>query len=299
MLRWLKTRRRDRAIARAFGTPHPDAVTVLGGANPIAVNPRDGRVRKILFYDTARGRRKTNQVFWLDAVAAFEPSLLIDIGLNYGECLFSPTYPPTARLHGFEANPALLPYLRASLAGHPNADAITLHHNAVSDATGQTLRLAVDADWSGTSHLVDAASRDAVAVVSVRVDDAIPRPSSDDRLLFKIDIEGFEPPAIDGMLGTLRAAGSTLGFLEFSPELMASRGQDVPAFYARLAREFTLYACGKTGEATPLDAATFDALPESLRTSHCDLILVGGDRCEHADRFLTRWTQRAAAKRAA
>ena len=298
ILRHLKTRRRDRVIAQAFGRLDPDRVRVPGAAATLRVNPRDGRVRKILLYDIARGRSKTNQVFWLDAVAALDPTLVVDVGLNYGECLLSPKYREGVRLHGFEANPALVPYLNDTIAAHPNRDAITLHAQAVGETTGQTVHLAVDADWSGTSHLSAGPSAGTVAVQSVRPDDVLPRPSASDRLLLKIDIEGFEPLALAGLPATLDAVGSAVVLMEFSPELLADRGHDVPAFWGLLCERFTIHVCGRTGEATPIAACDWAEVPARLKSSHYDLILTIGED-PRIETFLAQWRTRDGRRAAA
>ena len=298
LLNVYKNRRRQRVIRRAFGQCDPHWVTVIGGANALRVDPEDNRVRKILLYNIARGRAKTNQVFWQDAAAAMEPTVVLDIGLNYGECLFTPTYPAGAQLHGFEANPSLIPYLNETIAAHPNRDAITLYGNAVSDASGQTLHLAISQQSSGISHLTGAAASNTVAVQSVRIDDIIARPTASDRLLVKLDIEGAEPLALAGMPDTLAAAGTTMVFMEFSAEMLADRGHDVPAFWALLCERFTIHVCSRTGEATPLAACDWADVPRSLKSTHCDLILTIGDD-PRIDTFLTRWRTRDAQRAAA
>ena len=289
MLKWMKSRRRDRVIRRRFGTTHPRQVRVLAGDHDLAIDPDDGRVRKILLYDTARGRRKTNQVFWLEAVAALQPTIAIDVGLNYGECLFSAHYPSDVVLHGFEANPSLLPYLRQTCSGHPSDDMVTVHANAVSDVTGETVHLSVDAAWSGSSHLTSTPGCSTVAIKSVRLDDAVARPSKSDRVLLKVDVEGFEPPVLRGTSETIAAAGTVLGFVEFSPELMHTRGHDVDAYWDALREQFTIYLCTETGEARPIPSAPWSHVSQTIRQPHCDLILVAGERCEELEQFFKAW----------
>ena len=292
VLNWIKSQRRDRVINRCFGQTHPTHVRVLESEHDLTIDPHDGRVRKILLYDTARGRRKTNQVFWLDAAAAFAPTIALDIGLNYGECLFAPRYPAGTKLHGFEANPGLMRYVDQTREYHPNASDIRLHQAAVSDVSGQTVHLAVNNQWSGSSHLANADDGETVAVQSIRIDDAIDRPSAADRLLFKVDVEGFEPPVLRGMTETLAAAGASLGFVEFSPSLMTERGHDVAAYWEQLCESFAVFLCTHTGDAQPLPKQRWSDLAATHTFAHADLILVGGDAAA-SDAFLTTWTARA------
>lgn len=296
MLKWLKTQKRRRVIRGTFGTTHPETVRIIEGEHALHVDPRDERATKILLYDTARGRRRANQAFWFEAVAAFEPTIALDIGLNYGECLLSIAHPGVRELHGFEANPALMPFIDRTVAGHPDRERITIHNRAVSSESGQTVHLAVNENWSGGSHLAETG----VAVETVAIDEAVEVCMSD-RLLFKIDVEGFEPPVVDGMLASLDSAASSLGFVEFSADLMAGRGQDVAAYWEVLRSRFAIAVCDGIGEAKPLADEPWERQPLHRQRRHCDLILVGKANadCAYAARFLDGWRSRTIARRAA
>ena len=274
--------RRDRVIRRAYGTRDPQLVTLPQTGRTLRVNPADRRVRKVLLYDPLRGRTKTNQSWWQTAAAAFAPTLAIDVGLNYGECLLGTDYPPGCRCHGFEANAALLPYLSESLAGHPQRESIRVHEAAVAAEAGLKLSFVIDQQWSGRSHLA-AASDDRSAGVEARtvttttLDASVPRPTASDRVLFKIDVEGFEPDVLAGGLSTLCGDAPSLGFVEFDPEVHEKRGFDVADYWGVLADRFRVYRCARTGEATPITAADWSAARGQIASRHCDLILEQGD----------------------
>lgn len=53
-------------------------------------------------------KRLTN--FWINAINEYSPDLLIDVGVNYGECIFSTNYPKHTQIYGIEANRDLLKY---------------------------------------------------------------------------------------------------------------------------------------------------------------------------------------------
>ena len=291
---WLKKLRRQRAITRAFGSNLPTEVRIVEGKQPLQIDPLDERARKILLFETARGRRRPNQAFWFDAVRTYQPTLALDIGLNYGECLLSIPHPGVRELHGFEANPNLMPYVKRTAESHPDRDRLLLHNNAVSNETGRVVHLAVHEGWSGGSHLAETG----IAVETLAVDDAVhTRP--DDRLLFKIDVEGFEPPVVEGMLQTVDSVVSSVGFIEFAGDLIAERGHDVEAYWDLLRSRFDLYFCRRIGEATPIADVPWSQQPRRVQERHCDLIVTSRSGvssrsrtqpdCRYAADFLKAW----------
>lgn len=287
-----KTARRDRAIRRAFGTSHPGRLTLPGSDCTLHVDPYDERARKILLYAPLRGRRKPNQAFWRLAVRSFDPTLCADVGLNYGECLLGTRYPEGCRGYGFEANGGLFPYLSKSHAGHAQKDRIELHEAAVSDVDGRELSFVVDERWSGGSHLAAAGEAGNRTVTTVTLDSVLPRPDAGARVLFKVDVEGFEPAVLRGMDRTLGAAGSALGFVEFDPAMMSERGADVAGYWDWLAARFELFECKRVGEARPLTAAAWPEAEAQIASRHFDLICFRGDAALR-DRLLSDWRAEA------
>lgn len=297
----LRTYRRDRRIRAAYGTPRPAEVPVPLSGHRLSVNPDDGRVRKTLLDHPLRGRVKTNIRFWQIACAAFRPTVALDVGVNYGECLFGGSYPEGCRVHGFEANPGLIPHLNRSRGWHPQTDRITVHHAAVTDRHGGRVEFVVNPEWTGTSHLKAAGeTADSQAVDATCLDAAVDTPTAADRVLFKVDVEGFEPGVFAGGLRTLCGDAPSLGFVEFDPGLHAERGFAVEDYWPVLAGHFDVFVCRKTGQADAVGAATWAEAAPRIPYEHCDLILVSRARTAAQTAVLDGWRSAAtAAKRAA
>jgi FkbM family methyltransferase len=145
---------------------------------------------------------------WRRLVNEIRPTVALDVGANYGEVSFSTRYHNGLReLHLVEPNPAVLLRLRETVqraAG--DYPSIVLHAGAASGAAGSA-RLNFH-EHSGIASLQVQSDR-GVLVDCFRLDERI-RLRSDDSLLFKIDVEGHEQAALEGMAGLLhgrKAAG--------------------------------------------------------------------------------------------
>jgi FkbM family methyltransferase len=154
---------------------------------------------------------------WIGANQLLGPDLSLDIGANYGEVSLLVRYRGDRRLMLFEPNPAVLTHLRRSVASHADAPNVMVVPMAAGDAPG-TAALAVDETYSGTSNLRGTGTNGArtVDVAVTRIDDVL---ASEDlggrRILFKIDVEGFEGHALAGMASTLRRCEDFIGIVEF------------------------------------------------------------------------------------
>lgn len=293
IVKFFKQLRQNRTIRRAYGTALPDMARVLGGSHPICVDPTDQRARKILLFDTLRGRNRTNQTFWFLANRVYQPTLCLDIGLNYGECLLAGRSPKDAELHGFEANPRLRPFIEKTLRDHPEQERVQIHFGAVSDASDQKVILAVDPKWSGGSHIAGSgcaigAGELALEIETLTIDQTVPRPTAGSRLLFKIDVEGHEAAALRGMEKTIAAAGSAIGFIEFNQDLLAERGTDLASFWKELRQHFDIFFCNGQQRALPITGSRW-ADARSAIPGNSDLILMSRPQSALQQQFLADW----------
>lgn len=89
-------------IMRKYGRPRPDHLLLSQGALVLFVDPSDRRGRFLMRHGDRRAAH-LKQV-WQWAVADFAPTIVVDVGLNFGEFPFSATYPDARRIIGVEAN---------------------------------------------------------------------------------------------------------------------------------------------------------------------------------------------------
>ena len=140
----------SRAILK-WGTAWPRKVQPAGCEIPITIDPHDRRARKRLIFDTLKRKLPRNRVFWNQACTQLRPDVALDVGANYGECLFTPNYDAGTRVFGFEANPDLIPFLEDSRSSHPAKERMSLHCGLVGNEHGGDGAFHIDTDWSGMS----------------------------------------------------------------------------------------------------------------------------------------------------
>ncbi|HEX5757513.1 MAG TPA: FkbM family methyltransferase, partial [Arenimonas sp.] len=260
----------------------PTVVRLPAAQADIHIDPRDRRARKKLLLDAVRGRYPLHRRFWNEFVAALEPDLALDIGANYGECVFSPRYPAHTRALLFEANPDLGACLRRSIAAHPDAARLRLYPVLVGAEAGGEGEFFLDADWSGGSTALPraAATRPGrlVRVPRTSIDAVVAAEGGCQRLLFKLDVEGFEPEVLRGMVRTLAAAHTVVGLLELNGEHLQRAGLDARGYREGLLGDFDLYVpdarCGLPLQPVADLPALLAARARPGKPAHLDLLLV-------------------------
>jgi len=188
-------------------------------------------------------------------VGALEPEAVIDVGANYGEFLFLPTYSPSARVIGIEANPSLLPYLERSCSLHPNCGQIELYSALAGPVSEGSVDFYVDQRWSGrSSALLHKTIREPerTRVQRLAVDSLFAATGQPRCLLFKIDVEGYEPEVLAGMTDVLSASERALGILECNDQLLKELGTSRAAFLSELRGLGDLYFVEQDATLGPL-----------------------------------------------
>ncbi|MFC5729272.1 MULTISPECIES: FkbM family methyltransferase [Nocardioides] len=196
----------------------------------IYVDPADPRGAQLI---AAGGDLNPRSLMLWNLALGLQPwTLVLDIGVNYGEMLVGADLPTDARVIGFEPNTALHPFLVRTLdeAGVE----IELRSEALSDAPG-TARFAVDATWSGTSSLLDDRHDDGerwrfTEVTKTTLDDVI---GAGNDFCAKVDVEGFEREVV---VGGRRALASTAHWA-----LMLEVAHISRAYLAQLAEEHPVF----------------------------------------------------------
>ncbi len=229
-----------------YGTVRPLRAQLHGSDNWIYIDPNDPCAIKKVVQEPLRGKVSANLIFWREFNSHLQPELVVDVGLNYGECLFGTNYAPTTRLWGFEANPRLLPHLEQSRQHHPDGARMTLTNCLVADTAAEEVPFLVNPQWSGQSSAVREINASGTALEfklpARTIDSVIPQSAATGKtLLFKMDIEGYESRALAGFAATLNVVRQVIGFVEFTPKFMRWAGVEPEEFFARLSMHFDIH----------------------------------------------------------
>jgi FkbM family methyltransferase len=161
---------------------------------------------------------------------------VLDVGANIGyhAVLASRLVGPQGRVLAFEPEPGNLALLRKNLAANGCAN-VEVFPCAVGAAAG-TIELHLSAANMGshsTAYAPDAAGR-TVTVPLVRLDDAV-KPGLEPDVV-KMDIEGGEAAALDGMPRLLANPKLKAVFLEINKDILAKLGSSAEEILSRVRR---------------------------------------------------------------
>ena len=232
-------KRLEKAVKRAYlkpltllryGTLRPERAKLHGSSHWIYIDASDPCARKKVIEEPLRGKVSDNLIFWRDFTAHLHPDVVVDVGLNYGECMFGTDYETNATLYGFEANPRLIPHLEKSRADHPAGARMTITNCLVSDAPAEDIPFYVNPDWSGSSSAVremnDRPQSIEFKLPAKTIDSVVPLEMARGKtLLFKMDIEGYESKALRGFVETWASVNRSVGFIEFDAQYITWAGQ--------------------------------------------------------------------------
>lgn len=280
-----------------YGTIRPSRVKFSDSDHWIHINPQDRRAIKKFIHDPIRKRVSPPLTFWRDFLDKLEPAIAMDVGMNYGECLFGSRYAGHTRVFGFEANPRLTPYLSKSRDDHPDSASITIIEGLVSDKLEDSIPFYASPTWSGTGSAVRSLNNGADVVTSSissrTLDSVIPREQvMGKNLLFKMDIEGYESKAFSGFEATLDAAKLAVGFIEFDTTYVREAGTDPAAFYASLEQRFDIHRLMESRPKHIIKIKHYADLPVSRATDqriHTDLLL-STRGIDHSEWLPSGWT---------
>lgn len=254
----------------------PDKI-MLPSSNILYVNSEENRGRALLISNGVTQKRMSN--FWSKAVKELKPDLVIDVGVNYGECVFSANYPLHARIYGIEANIHLLKYINRSKDAHPNKAQITIINAIASDKDDEEKVFFIDKHWSGTSSANYIPSHnliEKIKVKSLKIDSLLDREKTFNAVLFKVDVEGYEWFVLNGMTNLFNNSESLLGFIEFNSEYIEKLGINIDNFLRFLQTHFSIYIYQENDHLLKATNLTYKDLQKLFDTTyiHTDLILV-------------------------
>lgn len=248
---------------------------ILPSSNKIYVNSEENRGRALLISSGMTQKRLTN--FWSKAVNEYSPDVVIDVGVNYGECIFSTNYPAHTQIYGIEANRDLLKYIHLSRDVHQNKAQMKIFNVFAADKE-EDKTFYVDKHWSGTSSAAYRPAHDMIeqtTVSSVTIDSIIEEDVTNKNILFKVDVEGYEAFVLKGMSELIQNSASALGFIEFNSEYMEKSGVKIHNFLRFLQQHFSVYIYMKN-ELVNGSQLTLSDLHRLFRSNyvHTDMILV-------------------------
>jgi FkbM family methyltransferase len=198
----------------------------------------------------------------------------LDVGANIGYHTLALARAVThvGAVHAFEANPRLIPLLKATFFVNGLNDLVRLYHLAVADKPG-TLELAQAPDHFGSGNIVPPGYEKAEGyhnsysirhqVIAKPLDSFLPDFAGSVQTI-RMDIEGFEPLALQGAARLLEASPDVRIITEWSVGMMAARA-DVSAFVMWLEGQgFRFWLIEpSTAKLLPLSASETLGLPHS------------------------------------
>jgi FkbM family methyltransferase len=271
----------DEVIAASYNTKRPGFAYICGGLRRIAVNPDDKRARTQLLRHGIRYFSKMQALTYL-INSTVRPDVYVDVGVNYGECLFAhPLYSRT-KIVGFEANPSLVPLIRRSMGYNDDLADVTLIDKAMSDTSAGTIPFFVNTAWSGKSTgVAPAKDREDIRQIDVQtttLDVAFSELSSWTTAVIKIDVEGFEPKVLRGGRDLFRSRGKNIiVLLEFDSSFMKASGDDAEEFFDYLQDIFDVYLVQRRSVRKIEGLEAIRELDPERSKVHCDLMLVRSD----------------------
>ena len=211
--------------------------------NPLYLNWNEPRGRAVILCD-ALGQPEIKK-FWLEAVQDFKPDIVIDCGVNYGEIIYYCDYPKSTQIIGIEADKSLMAFIEKSKEAHPNKSQISLYNAFVSEKSDSEISFFVDKKWSGRSSAfiterMNGSDVEERKVQTLSIDGLLGSQANGKRILFKIDVEGYEPYVLKGMTETIASCENAMGIIEFNSAFFIKSGLDISLFLKDLDRTFDI-----------------------------------------------------------
>ncbi|HER34262.1 MAG: FkbM family methyltransferase [Halothiobacillaceae bacterium] len=270
------------ALLRQYGTLKPDRVRLPRSRHVVYIDTDDRRAMKRILLDAVRGRYPINRRFWVDFVQALDPGLALDVGTNYGECVFATDYGAGTQVYAFEANPTLHQYLQRSKESHSSAERIHLVNALVDERPRGAVPFFVNTRWSGGSTAVqevaeEISGRREVRVETISIDSVLADWIGQvDTLVFKMDIEGFEPFALKGMARLLDSVETAVGFVEVDLRFLEKSGWTPAAYDEAVLDGFRLFVSDGDSETRFREVPSLSAHVRHDSQLHFDLLLIKG-----------------------
>jgi FkbM family methyltransferase len=136
-------------------------------------------------------------------------------------------------------------YLERSRNAHPHRARMEVTCAVASREPGAPVPFYIDTTWSGRSSALKHSGHKQTEVQMIETTsvDALldGRVSPSDKMVFKIDVEGFEPNVLEGMIRTLDTVAESVGIIEFNTEFLRKLGMDPITYVEQLASRFHIH----------------------------------------------------------
>ncbi len=268
------------------GTVAPRKIKLGPGHTNVHINPADKRAYKKLVVDIARWRESTPMRFWREHAAIHPDATMIDIGSNYGECIFNPQYQQQTCI-AVEANPQLCEFLNRSRDDHQHAENIRIVNTLLGAQQADDVPFYFVPEWTGGgSGVVPEFEGATVVQVGQRtLDDVLAENNVDSShpLIFKMDVEGFEAKVFQGFQ-TMENFSDRLGILEFDTEMIQRSGESAEQLFQHLIQSHRVFL-SRLRSRRLIEIDSWRSLQQRYnRPFHCDLVVTTS-----ADLFTPRW----------
>ncbi len=172
--------------------------------------------------------------------------VVVDVGANIGyyTLLFAKLVGQNGKVYAFEPESANFSLLRKNIVVNSYQN-VKLVNKAVSSITGRT-KLFISNDNKGSHSIVDKNNKkDVIEIDSVRLDDFF-HETKEEVDFIKLDIEGAEIEAINGMISLLKKNSNVIIMTEFTPFMLKKSGFE-PEKYLELLKDldFKIYLLEK------------------------------------------------------
>jgi FkbM family methyltransferase len=158
---------------------------------------------------------------------------VVDIGayLGYYTLLGARGTGPAGKVHAFECDPVNHRFLLHNLRLNGFREAVVARPAAVSDRAGSLPFFVRGGDLSVGSLWQETGAKAVVEVASTTLDQELGGEPVD---VLKMDIEGGEPRALDGMTTTIAVSPNLVMFVECNPNALAASGSSAVQLIERL-----------------------------------------------------------------
>lgn len=278
----LKSALSDALVLSKYGTTSPEWVKLPESNSWIHVDPSDKRAKSKLIRYSARGKVTIPRIFWNKMNSALQPKVVLDIGLNYGECLFGTKYAKGTVCLGIEANPKLVNHAQLSKQRHECCSQIQILNTLVGEAEGKNLMFMFDETWTGGGSIFQEQNKKGlteISLCSTTIDKILlDAGGNGDSLLFKMDIEGSEGAAMEGFR-RIHDFQKVVGLIEFSEKRLNLSNHNAKYFFNNLLDSFAVYRRTRDGNKYHRVANEEDFWGETMKSTnqkdiHTDLAVV-------------------------